>query len=240
MISIRASVARPNLRGLKPWRFFFGLTLLFWSLLSPAQAQSGPTKGRDYLEVPQFQPAGNTVQVIEFFWYACPNCYALEPRLARWAAALPADVTFRRVPAVPNAQWGVAARVYFALEALGEERRLRGALFDAIHRQGLRITDEDAVQAWVALHGVNARDYAAAYRSFAVENQLEGAIRMTRDYGIQSLGVPTLLVGRYITNADMTGSPRALLDMSDHLIGLARRDLQASSSTTSPATSPAP
>src|SRR6185369_3754816 len=104
VISIRASVARPNLRGLKPWRFFFGLTLLFWSLLSPAQAQSGPTKGRDYLEVPQFQPAGNTVQVIEFFWYACPNCYALEPRLARWAAALPADVTFRRVPAVPNAQ----------------------------------------------------------------------------------------------------------------------------------------
>src|SRR5262249_45237413 len=139
------------------------LFLLLGLLCPVTAAHADPVKGRDYLEAPQFQPAGNAVLVTEFFWYACPNCYALEPVVARWAAALPADVRFQRVPAVPNAQWGVAARVYFTLEALGEERRLRRALFDAIHQQGLRITDEEAVTAWMELHGVNARDYSAAY-----------------------------------------------------------------------------
>jgi thiol:disulfide interchange protein DsbA len=190
-------------------------------------AQSPPLLGRDYLQIPQALPPGATVQVTEFFWYACPNCYALEPRLARWAAALPPDVTFHRVPAVPNALWGTAARVYFALDALGVEGRLRAALFDAIHRDGLRITDEPAVTEWVGRHGVDPGAYTAAYHSPAVEARLQEAARLTLDYGIRSLGVPSMLVGRYVTNADMTGSPGALLAVSDYLIGLARSELQS-------------
>src|SRR5437868_2119381 len=54
-------------------------------------------------------PAGK-VEVIEFFWYGCPHCYALEPTVESWSKKLPQDVAFRRVPAplgqscIPHAQ----------------------------------------------------------------------------------------------------------------------------------------
>ena len=39
------------------------------------------------------------VQVLEFFLYTCPHCYAFEPTVHEWAKNPPAGVVFSRVPA---------------------------------------------------------------------------------------------------------------------------------------------
>ena len=63
----------------------------------PAFAQ---TAGKDYVPVQPAQP-GDTpgkIEVLEFFSYGCPHCNDFNPLIHAWAAKLPADVVFRKVP----------------------------------------------------------------------------------------------------------------------------------------------
>ena len=66
-----------------------------------ARAQDGtPVEERDYQTMarPVSVPANGKIEVLEFFWYACPHCFAFEPIIEPWIAKLPSDVHFRRVP----------------------------------------------------------------------------------------------------------------------------------------------
>ena len=111
-------------------------------------AQAQLSAGKEYLSItpPQPTPPGKNVAVIEFYWYGCPHCYAFDPFLNAWVGKLPSNVVFKRVPAIFNEQWGIAGRVFYALEAINEEQRVHTALFDAIHKDGLRITDAVALE----------------------------------------------------------------------------------------------
>src|SRR6187455_1060271 len=76
--------------------------------------------GKDFKPVNPPQPTTpGKVEVIEFFSYACPHCHSLAGPLATWLKRKPADVEFKRVPAVFNDTWLQYARVYYTLEALG-------------------------------------------------------------------------------------------------------------------------
>ena len=81
---------------------------------APALAQRRPPQeGTDYRPVsPPLPPESKTkVEVIEFFWYGCPHCYAFEPFIEPWIRKLPADVMFHRVPAIFNESWTPHARL---------------------------------------------------------------------------------------------------------------------------------
>ena len=91
---------------------FCGLCLAF-----AAHAQGTPVEGVDYIELrpPQSVESSDRVEVLEFFWYRCPHCYALEPELEAWAKRLPRDVQFRRSPGILNDDWAVDARIFYTL-----------------------------------------------------------------------------------------------------------------------------
>jgi thiol:disulfide interchange protein DsbA len=190
-----------------------------------ASAQ-GPQAGTDYAEIKQPLPvdSGNKVEVLEFFWYNCPHCYALEPTLEPWVKKLPKDTQFRRVPAIFNDQWALAGRAYYALEATGDVERLHRALFDAIHKDGLKITDEKALTEWVGRKGVDAAKFSAAYRSFAVESKLKRALQLTQAYQLD--GVPALAVqGKYVISAGKHGNNASMLATADFLVAKTQAEL---------------
>jgi thiol:disulfide interchange protein DsbA len=185
-----------------------------FSTLAAGQARNAPFTE---LTPPQPTEAAGKVEVIEFFWYGCPHCYAFEPLLVPWSKSLPKEVVLKRVPAIFNEQWGVAARVFYALEAIGEQERLHQAVFDAIHKENLRITDESAFTAWLGKQGVDVNKYKAAYRSFGVETKLKRAQQMTQAYRID--GVPALAVqGRYVLTATNIPDRQDLLKATNQLI----------------------
>ena len=191
-------------------------------------AQGTPVEGTDYVELKPAQStdAPGKVEVIEFFWYRCPHCYALEPDLESWVKRLPRDVQFRRIPGILNEDWAVDARIFFALEAMGEVERLHRSLFDAIHRQGGVRLRGDAfakwVADWLAKQKVDMAKYDAAFHSFSVESKLRRAGQMASAYRLE--GVPTLAVqGRYLVLAST--SQRAMLATADFLIGETRKQL---------------
>ena len=111
-----------------------------------------------------------------------------------------------------------------SLDAIGEEERVRAALFDAIHKENLRITSESAVEEWLGKKGVSIDKYKAAYKSFGVESRLRRATQMTQSYKID--GVPTFAVqGRFVISATLNNEPRQLLSVTDSLVGEARRGI---------------
>ena len=91
--------------------------------------------------------------MLEFFWYGCIHCYNLEPTLETWLKKLPADVEFRRVPAVFNERWAHDAAIFYAFEAMGLLDKLHRPFFDAIHRDRLRTDNTPALNEWLEKHG---------------------------------------------------------------------------------------
>ena len=193
-----------------------------------AYAQGSPVEGVDYIELkpPQAVEAPGKIEVLEFFWYRCPHCYALEPDLESWVKRLPRDVQFKRVPGILNDDWAVDARIFYTLDAIGELERLHGPLFDVIHQQGGVRLRGDAFAKWaadwLAKQNVEMAKYDGAFHSFSVESKLRRAAQMSRSYRLD--GVPTLTVqGRYLVVAST--SRRAMLATADFLIGEARKQL---------------
>lgn len=191
-----------------------------------AQAQGAPVAGKDYVRlsqpVPLSLPAGKKVEVVEFFWYECPHCNDFEPMLDAWAAKLPADVAFQRVPVGFTARHQIAQKAFYALEEMGLLETLHTRVFAAIHVQGRRLLTEKAYADFVAANGGDAAKFSEAFRSFSVNTKANRARQLAEAYKID--GVPALgIQGRFYTSASQAGGHARALAVTDYLINLARK-----------------
>ena len=160
------------------------------------------------------------IEVLEFFWYGCPHCYTLEPLLENWLKKLPPDVQFKRVPAVFNERWAKDAAIFYALEASGNLERLHRPLFDAIHRDGLKTDNGQALLQWMTKNGVDTKKFDEIGRSFTVVSKVRRAQQLSVAYRIE--GTPSMAVhGRYTIGTDR--GQEAMLATVDYLIGEVRR-----------------
>jgi thiol:disulfide interchange protein DsbA len=193
--------------------------------LVPPAAQAQPKAGADYTELKSVQPVESKgkVEVVEFFWYRCPHCYSLEPVLEPWARKLPADVQFRRVPAVLSETWATDAAIYYTFEALGVLDKVHKPFFDAIHRDRLVITSEPAMTEWLKKNGIDRKKFDETYKSFGVQSKVKRAAQLSAAYQLE--GVPMLAVqGKYTVSAEQGGSQTGMLATTDQLIDLARKN----------------
>ena len=196
--------------------------------LTALRAQTTPESGFDYTVLKPEQPVETKgkVEVIEFFWYGCPHCYALEPALESWVKKLPADAEFRRVPAVLSQGWVPHAQAYYAFEALGALPKLHRPFFDAIHRDRLNIGNQEAFNQFLEKNGVEPAKFLEAVKSFGVQSKVRRAAQVSTAYRID--GVPALAVqGRYTVSAEQGKTREGMLATADHLIGVARKSLSA-------------
>lgn len=194
---------------------------VLWS----ASARAELELGKQYILVSPAQPTetGKNIEVLEFFSYACPHCHDLEPVLNPWVKKLPGDVTFRRLPAVFSEKWAILARIFYTAEALGQLDRLHPAIFNAMHVERIDLTNEKALQDWVAKNGIEVKKFMDTYNSFAVVGKAQRAKQLTRAFAVT--GVPAVVVdGKYMTSASQTGSNEKLLPALDELIKKARQE----------------
>ena len=186
--------------------------------LARAQAPA-PVAGTDYVEIPNgrpLDPADGVVVVEEYFNYICPGCNAFEPVFAPWAAKLPAGVKLVHVPASFRADFVQYARAYYAAQSLSVAEKAHADVYEAIHRartlpaEGQR-PDEEKIAAFYAKYGVDAQQFLAAMRSFAVDLKVRRAAdHMTR---IRIPSTPSVVInGRYLVRG------RDTLRIADYLI----------------------
>jgi protein dithiol oxidoreductase (disulfide-forming) len=195
-------------------------------VLLPPAAHAQPKRGTDYSELKGVQPVearAGKVEVVEFFWYRCPHCYSLDPVLENWVKKLPADVEFRRVPAVLSDNWAIDARIFYAFEALGVLEKVHKSFFDAIHKDRLNVASEPAMNEWLQKNGIDRKKFDDAVKSFGVQAKVKRAAQLSSSYQLD--GVPLLAVqGKYTVSAEQGGSHGGMLSTADYLISTARKE----------------
>ena len=199
-------------------------SLLVVTLFPLSAAATVLVAGKDYTVLsPEIgTDSGKKIEVAEFFWYRCPHCFHLEPGLNAWLKKAPKDVAIRRIPAVLSAAWVPLAKTYYAMEALGVVNKYHDQLFNAIHLDGLDVSQESNLFDWAGKVGMNRDAFVDAYQSFGVQSKVMRANQLTRD--AQITGVPSFVVdGKYLTSESMTGSEEALFKTLDQLIAKVRQ-----------------
>jgi len=183
-----------------------------------------PVAGQNYTVLDPALPveSADKIEVLEFFWYGCPHCYRLQPYMEKWIKTLPADVQFRRVPAIFNQRWARDAYTFYAFEALGVLDKVHRPFFDAIHRDHLKSDNKEAMHEWLLKEGIDPKKFDEAVASFGVQSKVRRAQQLTVGYRID--GTPSLAVnGRYRISADQASSQDDMLATANYLIGLERK-----------------
>ena len=192
------------------------LPILTFTLLFTAALQAAPVapaakpaaaafkEGVNYQPVLPAQPTSTSpgqIEVVDFFWYGCPHCNALEPYLESWERSKPANVVLRRVPAILEPDWEPAARAYYTAEALGLLARSHMATFNEIHQNTHPLLNEADFQAFFTRQfNTDGKQFAATWSSPAVDAKIAQAKVLADRYGLIQFGVPTLIVnGRWVT-----------------------------------------
>jgi protein dithiol oxidoreductase (disulfide-forming) len=160
-----------------------------------------PRDGIEYLTLPSLLPtdSGRKVEVIEFFAYYCPHCYAFEPRLAAWVKRQGDNIVFKRVHVPRDANVLPQQRLFFTLDAMGLLEQYHDKVFAAMHVERLRLNSDEQVFDWIAKNGIDRGRFIDTYRSFGIEQRLRRADAMMDAYHIDRWPV-VAIGGRWLTS----------------------------------------
>jgi thiol:disulfide interchange protein DsbA len=184
-----------------------------------ALAQEQPYQHVQPAQPTQAQPG--KIEVLEFFWYGCPHCYAMEPHVDKWLQSKPADVEFIRVPGVLNKVWMAHARAYYTAQKLGVLDQIHQPLFNALHRERRKIFSEDELRAFFEEKGVKPEDFTRIFNSHDIEIRVKQAYMLAQNYRLT--GVPAFIVnGKYATSGQLAGTYENIIATINTLIEMER------------------
>ena len=205
---------------------FLALLLACVPVLLPVQAQERFQAGMHYrvLEQPLVTavPEGS-IEVREFFSYACTYCNQFYPLMNQYMASAASDVVLVHQPMIFRADWEPLARAYLVQQVLDIDAGVHDAMFVAIHEENRRFRSEEDLWAFIAERGgVSESSVGDAWSGFEVETLLRRNEQLARQVGVT--GTPSLLVnGRYYVDGRMVGSLDGILQVVDFLVDRERR-----------------
>lgn len=197
-------------------KLFFILTVLL--ACGVVQANDEFKEGVNYKLIDQQSgSSGDKIEVQEFFWFGCPHCYSFEPYLSAWLKNKPANVEFSRIPAVFRPSWTLHARLFYALELLGQDEKVRPEVFSYLHKQRRKLDSINTILKFVEKYGIDRSEFLDTMNSFAVESRIRKAQKLQTDYAID--GVPAIVInGKFRVTGSMAGSYDKMLKIMDYLI----------------------
>jgi protein dithiol oxidoreductase (disulfide-forming) len=186
-------------------------------------AQEEPEEGFEYRAAAHPYPTASKgrLEVVEFFWYGCPHCNAIEPLLKDWQRKLPPDVAFRKVHVGLAPQWVPHQQLFYTLQVLDKDEALNDRVFDALHVGKAALSSRDQMADFVAAHGVDRRRFVETFDSDAVRVRMAQADHMAAAFGLE--GVPGFAInGRWYTSPSLAGSRADALRVVDFLLARER------------------
>ena len=165
---------------------------------------------------PQPTNTGDAIEIIEFFWYGCPHCYSFEPTLEQWEKQKPDYIELIRIPAVLGEHWLHHAKAFYTAKQLGVLDKIHNPLFNAIHAQKRRITDQASLRDFFIEQGVDKKDFDQTYQSEIVDRALKIAYSTSKSYKLT--GVPSIIInGKYKTSVSMAGGSEKVIQVINTL-----------------------
>ncbi|OUS28362.1 hypothetical protein A9Q99_12630 [Gammaproteobacteria bacterium 45_16_T64] len=194
-----------------------GLVGVLSLLGNTAQAMERYIAGVHYKIVAPEPSKTATPHVLNFFSYACPHCYHLEPQVAKWKQTLKPSVSFDRVPAQWNAFFTDMAKFYYTLDLMKVEEQHSDTIFDVIHKKKRSLHTPGGIVAFVPSLGVDKGKFETIFKSADVEKKMREGKGLLAKYKVP--GVPSFVInGRYFVNVSMAGSVEELFSVMDFLL----------------------
>src|SRR5690606_25541844 len=133
-----------------------------------------PAEGVDYQTLAKARPTetGAKVEVLEFFWYNCPHCFALEPRGEEWAAKQGAQRVSRRIPIAFNESFVAQQQLYVTLEAMGRVKDSHPKVSHSIHVERKPLESESAITEFMGRQGVDRKRFVDTFNAFGVNTKV--------------------------------------------------------------------
>jgi len=181
------------------------LGVMTFTSLSASASPADPKNGVEYktLVAPQPVDTGKKVEVLEFFDYACPHCYAFDPSLSAWVKKQGDNIVFKRMHISRSGTDLPQEKMFFTLEAMGLlNDAMHTKAFAEIHVNKNRLNRDELVFDFVAKQGIDRQKFIDTYRGFGVAGRVRKSIAMMDTYGIDSW--PMLAIdGKYVTSPTM-------------------------------------
>lgn len=159
------------------------------------------------------------VEVIEYFWFGCPHCFAFEPTINGWVDKKPDHAEFLREAPPLNPGWIDHSKAFYAAEIMGVTEDIFEPLFNAIHVDKRRLRKADDIAAFVGELGVDSDKFLKTMNSFAVKTRINQAMNKAAASGIT--GVPSIVInGKYLTSNSLAGGHEGIVRVMDELVEL--------------------
>lgn len=180
----------------------------------PAWAQQG---GYQLIDPPLRTADESKVEVLEYFWFGCPHCYAFEPTINKWKANKPEHVNFIREAPPLNPSWLPHSQAFYAAEVMGVTDKVFEPIFDAIHKEKRALRSPKALAKFVGELGVDSEQFQKTMNSFAVDARIRQSMQKARASGIT--GVPTIVIaGKYVTSNSLAGGHEGIISVIDRMV----------------------
>ncbi len=191
------------------------------SLLPASNSHAQAANGYEVLATPLNTADPDKVEVLEFFWFGCPHCFAFEPTINEYHKNKPDHVAFVREAPPLNPQWEQHSRIWYAARSLDIHEQIIEPVFDEIHKKKNRLRKPSDIGKFIASldAGVDAKKFEKTMKSFAVDAGLRRSVQLAQQSGIT--GVPAILVnGKYRTSVSMAGGHKQVISVIERLVDL--------------------
>ena len=155
----------------------------------------------------------NQIELIYFFWYGSPWSYEIDRQLRQWAATQSYPVKLSPAPVIFDGPYQIfGARIFFALQHLGEEKRLGPLFFEAVTKRQVDFSSLPSITSWMDAHGIPKEKFLTAINHPKVRSSTAGVELVMEKYQAQS--VPTVVIdGQYVVRAHEKQSPKRMLEV---------------------------
>ena len=158
------------------------------------------------LATPQRADTGKKVEVVEFFMYSCPHCYALDPLMHDWVKKQGDKIAFRRVHLAVSGPKDPQAHAYATLETMGQLDQYHDKIFRAIHVERNRLMTDGAILDLLVKNGMDKTKYLDMFNSFGIQAKLKRNEQLINAAKIDS--APTIVIdGRFVTSPAQLSRP---------------------------------
>lgn len=166
-----------------------------------------------------------SVNVTEFYSFACIHCSILEPTLDKWYATQK-NVDLNRIQVVWDGHFTGYAKINATIQSMNLGTKFNQQVFDATMNKRQNLEDKTQLQAFLNANKnlVDPAKFMATYNSFSVNSKPQEYAQYTSAYNIT--GTPTFIVGnKYVT---MPAQPEKLIQVIQALVTKVKQEQKIS------------
>jgi len=165
--------------------------------------------------------ASSENQVVEYFSFSCPGCYALEPTLSELLKLRP-ELNFERVHMPFGGRFAKYSQKAFVVMSLLDAMEHKSAVFSRIHSQRNPFDSDSEVISFFVDLGYQAALVEETLNSFSADTMIRKMTKRGVDLKVRT--VPSLVVNdKYLISMREVGSISNLIELVDYLYKLRER-----------------